>query len=148
MINAGAYVALQAACDRFPTAQMRSVAKAFRFVVPGHVLTSLWLLGLKATELFGETPAASAARREARVFENLLPTVAAAFVFLAIPKQMKNYLVMGLLFLAVGVIRLQQNWLKDRGEWPIVLLIAGLAAMLAAAHYPALRMSVLRRFRR
>ena len=45
MINAGIYLLLQSACERLPLAQMRAVGKSFRFVIPGHVLTSLLLLG-------------------------------------------------------------------------------------------------------
>jgi hypothetical protein len=39
IINAGIYLLLQGVCERLPLAQMRGVAKSFRFVIPGHVLT-------------------------------------------------------------------------------------------------------------
>jgi len=146
ILNAGAYTALQSLCDRFPSAQMRTVAKAFRFVIPGHVLTSLFLLGLSATELFEKTPADQALRLEARLFELLLPAAAAVFVFGSIPKQMKNFFASGMLFLAVGLVRLQQNLLKDQMLWPLSLLLAGVLVMLFAAHYAAIRRALARWF--
>ncbi len=148
ILNAGAYAALQSLCDRFPSAQMRTVAKAFRFVIPGHVLTSLFLLGLSATELFEKTPADQALRLEARLFELLLPAAAAAFVFASIPKQMKNFFASGMLFLAVGLVRLQQNLLKDQMLWPLALLLGGVLIMLLAAHYAAIRRALGRWSRR
>ncbi|NWG14857.1 MAG: hypothetical protein HXY20_15135 [Acidobacteria bacterium] len=69
----------------------------------------------------------------------LLPSVAALFVFLSIPRQMKNYLATGMLFLAIGIIRLQQNWLAEEVGWPIALLVAGVLVMLVAARYAAVR---------
>jgi hypothetical protein len=116
------------------------VAKAFRFVLPGHVLTSLLLLGLAATERWQSSPADNGMRLEARVFEVLLPVAAAVFVFSSIPKQMKNFFATGLLFLAIGIVRLQQNFLKDHSAWPLSLLVAGVVLMLSAANYPPLRM--------
>lgn len=119
---------------------MRGVAKAFRFVLPGHVLISLFLLGLAA----GEKPEW---RGEERVFEILLPVSAVAFVLLSIPKQMKNFLVSGLLFLALGLVRLQRDLWRDQGLWPALLLAAGLCLMGLAAEYTRLKL-ILRRLRR
>src|SRR5207249_9191518 len=42
IINAGIYLLLEVICERFSLSQMRAVGKAFRFVIPGHVLTSLF----------------------------------------------------------------------------------------------------------
>jgi hypothetical protein len=130
IINAGIYITLQAFFDRFDSSQMRAVAKTFRFVIPGHVLVSLLALGIDAT------PDSS----EAHVFEVLLPLAACVFVFAGIPKQMKNFFASGLLFLAIGIVRLQQNWLKDQSAWPLSLLVAGVLLMLCAANYAPLRM--------
>jgi hypothetical protein len=110
---------------------MRTVGKSFRFVIPGHVMTSLLILGLNAEAL-----------AEQRVFEWLLPAVACLFVFASIPRQMKNFLVSGLVFLAIGVYRLQQEVFPNRAWWPIVLLLCGLSLMLAAANYAALRVAL------
>jgi hypothetical protein len=142
IVNAGIYYALHGICERFHTSQMRTVAKTFRFVVPGHVLTSLFLLGFEATRRWDGSPANLAMKTEARVFEFLLPAAACVFVFWSIPKQMKNYLATGLLFLAIGIVRLQQDFFKDRAEWPIVLLLAGTLLMLVAARYPAIRLAL------
>ncbi len=139
MINAGVYLALQHFCDRFPSAQMRWVAKTFRFVIPGHVLTSLLLLGLAASELWDGSPQDLALRHEARFFEVFLPLAACGFIFGSIPKQMKNFLASGLLFLAIGIVRLQQDLFKGRATWPASLLVAGLILMIAAANYPSLK---------
>lgn len=148
IINAGIYFALQRLCDRFPSAQMRAVAKAFRFVIPGHVMTSLLLLGLAATSRWQAASSDATLRFEARLFEWLLPAAACLFVFGSVPKQMKNFFATGLVFLAIGLVRLQQNLFRDRGAWPLSLLVLGLALMLAAANYSALRMSVSHWFRR
>jgi serine/threonine protein kinase len=139
ILNAVIYLVLQQICDRFPSAQMRWVAKTFRFVIPGHILTSLWLLGLSASDLWAKSPDNAALRHEARFFEVLLPLAACAFVFGSIPKQMKNFLATGLLFLAIGIIRLQQDLLHHRAAWPLALLLAGLLVMMVAANYPALK---------
>ena len=45
LINAGIYFLLDRLCDRFSSPQVRIVGKSFRFVIPGHVMTSLLLLG-------------------------------------------------------------------------------------------------------
>jgi predicted Ser/Thr protein kinase len=148
LINAGIYLVLSLLCERLRSAQMRAVGKAFRFVIPGHVLLPLLLLGLDATRLWNESPASIALRHEARIFEVLLPVVAGVFVLLSIPKQMKNYLASGMLFLAIGIVRLQQNWLKDHVSWPITLVVAGLILMLLAARYSAVRTAFVRLFRR
>ncbi len=147
LINAGIYIALQSLCDRFPSAQMRAVAKAFRFVIPGHVLTSLLLLGLSATELWRKSPADGALRFEARAFEILLPVAAGVFVFASIPKQMKNFFATGLLFVAIGLVRLEQNLFKDAAWWPLALLATGILLMLCAANYSSIRMRLARRLR-
>jgi hypothetical protein len=117
-------------CDRFESTQVRMVGKSFRFVIPGHVMTSLFLLQLSAKSM-----------REARVLEWLLPAVACVFIFSSIPRQMKNFLVSGLVFLAVGVYRLQQEVFPDRAFWPVLLLMCGLGLMVAAANYAALRVA-------
>ncbi len=147
-INAGIYFSLQLLCDRLGLPQLRVVAKAFRFVLPGHLLLPLFLLGVEATRRWNESPASVAMRHEAHIFEVLLPLVAFLIVFLSIPKQMKNYLGTGMLFLAIGIVRLQQNWLKDKVAWPVTLLVAGMLTMLLASRYSAFRISVSRLFRR
>jgi len=144
ILNAGVYLALQALAERFSSAQMRTVAKAFRFVIPGHVMTSLLLLGLSASERWHKSPDIAGLRLEARVFEVLLPVVACLFVFGSIPKQMKNFFATGLLFLAIGIVRLQQDLFQDRAVWPVALLAGGLVLMLAAANYSPLKMAVIR----
>ena len=148
IINAGIYLSLQSVCERLPLAQMRAVAKTFNFVIPGHVLTSLLLLGLTASDLWDKAPQNAALRHETRFFEALLPLVACLFVFGSIPKQMKNFLATGLLFLAIGIVRLEQDLFKGRAAWPLSLLFAGLLLMLAAANYSPLRMSLIRLVRR
>jgi hypothetical protein len=129
--NAAIYFVVDRICERFPSSQVRTVGKSFRFVIPGHVMTSLLLLGLNADAV-----------TEQRVFEWLLPAVACVFVFASIPRQMKNFLVSGLVFLAIGLYRLQQEVFPGRAWWPIVLLLIGLGLMLAAANYAALRVAL------
>jgi predicted Ser/Thr protein kinase len=144
ILNAGAYFALQLACERFHLAQMRRVARSFRFLIPGHVMTSLLLLGLVASSRWDSAPADLARRLEARLFEVLLPAVACLFVFSSVPRQMKNFLVTGLVFLAIGVVRLQQDLFKDQAFWPISLLADGLILMFAAARYSSLKLALAR----
>ena len=139
--NAGVYFLLDRVCDRFSSPQVRAVGKTFRFVIPGHIMTSLWLLGLAAE---------SAATRlsEARIFEWLLPATALVFVFSSIPRQMKNFLVSGLVFLAIGVYRLQQHVFPGKASWPVLLLLCGLTLMVAASNYAPLRVSLRRLWKR
>jgi hypothetical protein len=49
---------------------------------------------------------------------------------------------MGLLFLAIGVIRLQQELFRDRAAWPIVLLVTGFSLMMLAVNYPAVKFAI------
>ena len=61
---------------------------------------------------------------------------------------MKNFFIWGLGFLAIGAIRLQQDFFRDHVAWPIALLISGVALMLSATKYPALRLAINRWFLR
>lgn len=142
IINAGIYYALQYLCDLVKTPQMRNVAKVFRFVIPGHVMTSVLILGFQATQRWESNPAVVALRIEARVFEVALPVLACLFVFLSLPKQMKNYLASGLVFLAIGLVRLQQNMLKDVASWPLALIVTGFCLMIVAVKYPAIHLTL------
>ena len=135
--NAAIYFALDRICERLPSAQVHLVGRAFRFVIPGHVMTSLFFLGLNANSHF-----------EQRVFDWLLPAVACIFAFLSIPRQMKNFFASGLLFFAIGVFRLQQDVFPGRGGWPVLLLASGLLLMIAAANYAPLRVAAARMMRR
>ena len=131
LINAAVYFALDRLCDLFPSQQVRMVGKSFRFVIPGHVMTSLLLLGLAAESHFEE-----------RLLEWLLPAVACVFVFASIPRQMKNFFASGLFFFAIGAYRLQQTVFEKQAFWPIFLLVAGLTLMLGAANYAAIRVAL------
>jgi serine/threonine protein kinase len=142
IINALIYLALQYACERVSSPQTRWVAKSFRFFIPGHVLGSLLLLGLTASNLWEQAPADNNLRLEARLFEVLLPVVACFFVFGSVAKQMKNFFVTGLLFLGIGIVRLQQNLFRDRAAWPLALLVIGFLLMLAAANLDSIKRSV------
>jgi len=144
VINASIYLALQYACERLSSPQTRWVAKSFRFVIPGHVMASLLLLGMAASGLWEQSPANNNLRLEARIFEVLLPAVACLFIFGSVVKQMKNFFVTGLLFLGIGVIRLQQDLFKDRAAWPLSLLVIGFLLMLAAANHDLIKRAVRR----
>ena len=135
--NAAIYFVLDRICERLHSPQVRAVGKAFRFVIPGHVMTSLWLLGLNDANT----------RVEERILEWLLPAVACVFVFGSIPRQMKNFFASGLLFLAIGIYRLQQDVFPNHAGWPVFLLAAGLALMAAAANYAPLKVALARLFR-
>ena len=146
--NAGMYFMLQHACGKFPTQQMRTVAKSFRFFIPGHVLTSVLFLGLEATDRWNGELQNLPFKHEARIFEVLLPLLACAFVYGGIPKQMKNYFVSGIVFLAVGIVRLQQDIFEQEARWPIGLLILGILLMLFAAKYSTIKAYIGRTIRR
>jgi hypothetical protein len=137
IVNAAAYFALDRFCRLQASPQLRLVGHAFRFVIPGHVMTSLLLLGLNAES-----------RGEARAFEWLLPAVACFFVFASIPRQMKNFFASGILFFAIGVYRLQQQVFPGRAFWPLGLLAAGLSLMLMASNYAPLRIALARALKR
>jgi hypothetical protein len=146
--NAGIYFALQALCDRFPTAQMRAVAKAFRFVIPGHILTSLFLLWFHAYDRWQDELDNLARKREARTLEILLPMVACFFIFGSIRKQMKNFFVSGMIFLAIGIVTWQFDLFEKQSRWPIVLLILGSLLMVSSTRYSAIKLAVSRLVRR
>ena len=148
IVNAGIYFFLQTILGRFPLSQLRAVAKAFRFVIPGHILTSLLSLGIRATDRWNDSLEDLSLKHEARTFEILLPLIACVFIYASIPKQMKNYFVTGTLFLGVGIVRLQQDIFKDEARWSIVLLILGLLLMLAATRYSSIKMRFARLLRR
>jgi len=148
IINAGIYLALQSISERFGSAQMRWVAKSFRFVIPGHVLTSILLLGLAATDRWDKAIQNSSRRHEARCFEILLPVAACLFVFGSVPKQMKNFFATGLIFLAIGITRLQMGLFKEHMSWPISLLVTGVCLMILAANYTPIKLAVTRWLRR
>ena len=52
-----------------------------------------------------------------------------------------------MIFVAIGVVRLQQDLLKDLAWWPVTLLAAGLLLMLAAANYSTLWVSLANRLK-
>lgn len=133
LANAALYYLLQLVCDWAASDQLRRVGKAFRFVLPGHVMGSLFFLGIEASKN-------AAHPAEARLFQILLPAVAAVFVFGSISKQMKNFFATGLVFFALGVARLAWNLLREAAWWPLALVFAGLAIMLMAANFTAIRL--------
>jgi protein kinase-like protein len=147
-VNAGLYFFLQTVLGRFALSQLRTVAKAFRFVIPGHILTSMLSLGIRASDRWNKSAEDLALKHEARTFEILLPLLACVFVYASIPKQMKNYFVTGTIFLGIGIVRLQQDIFQDQARWSIVLLILGLLLMLAATRYSSIKMRVARLLRR
>jgi serine/threonine protein kinase len=131
ILNAAIYFVLDRVCDRFESWQVRMVGKSFRFTIPGHVMTPLLVLSFSAESVM-----------EARVLEWLLPAVACLFIFLSIPRQMKNFLVSGLVFLAVGVYRVQQEIFPKQAFWPVALVGVGLGLMVAASNYARLRVAL------
>ena len=148
MLNAGLYFLLQMVLGRFALSQLRAVAKAYRFVIPGHILTSLLSLGIRASDRWNSSATDLSLKHEARAFEILLPLIACVFIYASIPKQMKNYLVTGTLFLGVGIVRLQQDIFQDQARWSILLLILGLLLMLASTRYSTIKMGFTRLLRR
>lgn len=83
-----------------------------------------------------------------RTFEVILPCVAAAFVYLSIPRQMKNFFVWGMVFLAIGIVDLQNDIFADRRGWLVTLMMTGLLVMVLATHYAGFRMAASRWIRR
>jgi hypothetical protein len=126
---------------------MRVVAKAFRYAVPGHVLTSVALLELAAIERWHDKIADLALKHEARLFEYLLPALAIVFVYASIWKQMKNYFVVGILYLGVALILLQTDRFEGRARLSIFLLLIGTFAMYGAARYSSIKMALARMIR-
>ncbi len=148
LLNGGLYYLLHAGVERIRLSQMQTVAKAFRFLIPGHVLTSILLLGIAASARWQDSPEDASLRIEARFFEFALPVLAILFIFGSIRRQMKNYFATGCIFLAQGIVRLQVNYFEERAVWPVSLLTAGIVLMLCAARYASIKMAVLRFFRR
>jgi hypothetical protein len=146
--NAAIYFVFQAIGDRFPSSQMRAVAKAFRFVIPGHILTSLTFLWFDAYGRWHDDLGNLAKKRETRILEFLLPAVACLFIFGSIRKQMKNFFVSGMVFLAIGIVLWQFDFYENESRWPIFLLVFGALLMVCATRYSAIKMAVARLVRR
>jgi serine/threonine protein kinase len=144
IINAAVYFLLQWICEKLSSPQMRVVAKAFRFAVPGHVLTSVFLLEIAAHDRWHQKIADLSLKQEARFFEYLLPALAIAFVYASIWKQMKNYFVVGILYLALGLVALQADRFAGKARLSIALLILGTLAMYAATRYSRIKMALAR----
>jgi serine/threonine protein kinase len=138
IINALLYWVLQYLYDHASSPQLLIVAKAFRFVIAGHILMPLWVLSIAAMDRWHSHPAVAAYKFEARLLEVLLPLMAALFIYYSIARQMKNYFASGMLFLAVGIIRLEEDWLKGRTAWPMSLLIIGFLLMMMVISRTAL----------
>src|SRR6516225_564479 len=134
-------------CARLSSPQMRVVCKAFRFGVSGHVLTSVALLEHAAIERWHDKIEDLALKREARLFEYLLPALAIVFVYASIWKQMKNYFVVGILYLGVALILLQTDRFEGRARLSIFLLLIGTFAMYGAARYSSIKMALARMIR-
>jgi hypothetical protein len=60
---------------------------------------------------------------------------------------MKNLFASGLFFLAIGIVRLQQDLFEDRALWPIALILMGVI-LLAVSRYPTAHQVIARRLRR
>jgi hypothetical protein len=148
IVNAGLYFVLQTVLSRFSLSQLRAVAKSFRFVIPGHILTSLLSLGIRASSRWNDSVEDLSRKHEARTFEILLPLVACVFIYASIPKQMKNYFVTGALFLGIGIVRLQQDVFQNQARWSIALLLLGSVLMFAATRYSFIKMRFARLLRR
>ena len=100
------------------------------------------LLGIEASRRWNASPMQLGIQHETRIFEFLLPIVACGFAFGSIPEQMKNFFATGLFFLAIGVVRLQQDFFRSFANWPIALLSVGIALMLSASKHPTLRVAL------
>lgn len=148
IVNAALLFILQFLFGRFHSSQMRTVAKSFRFFIPGHVLTSVFFLGLTALSRWQQHLGDLHEKHEARLFEVLLPLLACAFVYGSIPKQMKNYFVSGMVFLAIGLIRLQQDIFQQKARWSVILLVLGLLLMFFASRYSTVKLYLARSLRR
>jgi hypothetical protein len=85
ILNAGIYLVLQTTLGRFAMSQVQAVAKAFRFVIPGHILTSLLSLGIRASNRWNSAITNLSLKHEARALEILLPVVALVWTRLAGP---------------------------------------------------------------
>src|SRR5258708_29540602 len=85
---------------------------------------------------------------EAGILEYLLPAVACVFIFGSIRKQMKNFFVSGMLFLAAGIVMWQLDLFENESRWPIFLLIVGALVMVMATRYSTIKMAVARIVRR
>ncbi|MCG6534993.1 MAG: hypothetical protein L7F78_09930, partial [Syntrophales bacterium LBB04] len=140
LLNALVYWMLQFVCDCLPSEQLHQVAKFFRFVIAGHVLTPILILGVRASDLWSKTPADFAMMQEARFWEVALPLVAALFIFYSVHRQMKNYLAAGMIFLAIGVIRLEKDWLQGYLAWPLLLILNGFLLMFVVKHSTRLKL--------
>src|SRR5258708_29795385 len=81
---------------------------------------------------------------EAGILEYLLPAVACLFIFGSIRKQMKNFFVSGMVFLAAGIVLWQFDLFEKESRWTIFLLILGALLMVVATPYSTIKLAVAR----
>jgi len=126
LVNACVYFLLQGLCELVPLKELQMTSRAFRFVIPLHVLAPLYFLGDSAMDHWKGKTLDPSYKFEARFFEILLPCASCALAFLSIPRQMKNFFAWGMIFLAVGIVQLQHDIFEDRRSWLIGLVLGGL----------------------
>ena len=141
LTNAVAYWMFQGVLFKVGTPHACASGKCFRFIIPGHVLCAIYLLSESVLDLIKNSgdPLQPWIQMESTSLLYLLPLVASAFVFASIPKQMKNFLITGFIFLVVGAYRLQKYEFGGESIMPILLLILGLGFMLLAAEQNPVR---------
>jgi len=107
---------------------LRRIATVMFWLAPSHVLVPILTLENEWAVL----PAGWT------VPEIILPLAAIAFVFAAVPKQMKSFFFSGLFYVAVSVQRLTARHFEDKLAWPIALTVAGLMLVMVAWRRPRL----------
>jgi hypothetical protein len=86
----------------------------FNLVGPFWILGAIFYLGLN-----GKKP----------VYETLLLLSSLGFIFGSIPRLMKQYLLIGTLFLIIYIFSIGGEYFQNQVGWPITLFVAGLASM-------------------
>ena len=107
---------------------LRRIATLMFWLAPSHVLIAI----LTLEDEWAVLPAGWT------VPEIVLPLAALAFVFAAVPKQMKSFFFSGLFYVAVSVQRLTARHFEDELSWPIALAAGGLLLAVLAWRRPRL----------
>lgn len=128
MINGVIYLCFALIADRSPSSPwLRWIGGVLFWLAPTHLL-------LPVLRLEDQWPIAGSSWT---IPELVLPVTALAFLFAAVPKQMKSLFFSGLFYLAISMQQLTARHFENKLGWPIGIAIAGMLLTVVAWQWPA-----------
>ncbi len=111
------YLVLAYALEKLKNLQLEEAPKfkgLFNLIAPFSVLGGIFFLGLE-----GKKPA----------YETLLLLSSLGFIFGSTLIRVKQYLIIGTLFLVIYIFSIGVEYFHNKVSWPIILFVAGIATM-------------------